>query len=144
MYGISSQNSSDFSSQNSGRNVLIELPNQEIVFIGHGMKSAVIQDLLDQCLLTDEEMALGPNQWKETFQHLDNFNLVLEEEDFQPLDNVNLALEEHEEFLGEDKEEGKQGEKFWGKGEEEEDCKKRCELSGCMKMWRKKDRGSEE
>ena len=32
---------------------------QEIVFIGHGMKRDVIQDILDQCLLTDEEMALG-------------------------------------------------------------------------------------
>ena len=82
------------------------------------MKSAAIQDLLDQCLLTDEEMALGPDQWKEAFQHLDKFNLVLEEEDFQPLDNVNGALEEEEE------------EEFLGKGkkeEEEEECKKRCE-----------------
>merc|ERR1719192_156688 len=120
------------------------------------MKSAVIQDLLDQCLLTDEEMALGPDQWKETFQHLDNFNLVLD--NALVLDNPNLALEEDEEFQGEDEEEGKQGdvgpprkerkrkreikqkeiqkkgEKFWGKGEEEEEeeeeCKKRCELSG--------------
>merc|ERR1712186_93936 len=29
---------------------------QEIVFIGHRMKSQVIQDLLDQCLLTMEEV----------------------------------------------------------------------------------------
>ena len=33
---------------------------QEIVFIGHGMKSEVIKNLLDQCLLSDEEMTLGP------------------------------------------------------------------------------------
>ena len=81
------------------------------------MKSAAIQDLLDQCLLTDEEMALGPDQWKEAFQHLDKFNLVLEEEDFQPLDNVNGAPEEEEE----------EGFMSKGKKEEEEECKKRCE-----------------
>merc|ERR1711878_125919 len=33
---------------------------QEIVFIGHGMKKDVIQELLDSCLLTDKEMAMGP------------------------------------------------------------------------------------
>merc|ERR1712045_666995 len=54
---------------------------QEIVFIGHGMKTAAIQDLLDQCLLTEKEMALGPEQWKETMQHLDNINLVLEKQE---------------------------------------------------------------
>merc|ERR1711997_942976 len=32
---------------------------QEIVFIGHGMKADVIRKLLDDCLLTDEEMELG-------------------------------------------------------------------------------------
>jgi len=38
---------------------------QEIVFIGHRMKQDVIQELLDSCLLTDEEMALGPDDgWK--------------------------------------------------------------------------------
>jgi len=52
---------------------------QEIVFIGHGMKSEVIQQLLDECLLTDEEMALGPDGWKETMEHLDKIKLELEE-----------------------------------------------------------------
>ena len=54
---------------------------QEIVFIGHGMKSEVIQQLLDECLLTDEEMALGPEGWKETMEHLDKINLELDEEE---------------------------------------------------------------
>ena len=52
---------------------------QEIVFIGHGMKGEVIQQLLDECLLTEEEMALGPEGWKETMEHLDKIKLELEE-----------------------------------------------------------------
>merc|ERR1719266_2347860 len=52
---------------------------QEIVFIGHGMKTGAIQELLDKCLLTEEEMALGPEKWKETMEHLDPIGLALEE-----------------------------------------------------------------
>ena len=37
---------------------------QEIVFIGNDMKHEVIQKLLDECLLTDEEYALGIDAWK--------------------------------------------------------------------------------
>ena len=51
---------------------------QEIVFIGHRMKRENIQELMDKCLLTDEEMALGPEKWKETMGHLDIINLVLD------------------------------------------------------------------
>jgi G3E family GTPase len=54
---------------------------QEIVFIGHGMKREAIQSLLDQCLLTDEEMALGPVGWKETMEHLDKIELSLGDDD---------------------------------------------------------------
>ena len=32
---------------------------QEIVFIGHRMNKDVIQKILDDCLLTEEEMAMG-------------------------------------------------------------------------------------
>ena len=45
------------------------------------MKIGAIENLLDQCLLTEEEMALGPDQWKETMEHLDKVNLVLEDEE---------------------------------------------------------------
>ena len=52
---------------------------QEIVFIGHRMKRKVIQELLDSCLLTEEEMALGPDKWKETME--DEESIVLELDD---------------------------------------------------------------
>merc|ERR1712165_685284 len=54
---------------------------QEIVFIGHKMNGDVIRKLLDECLLTDDEMALGPKKWKETMEHLDSIKLDLEDED---------------------------------------------------------------
>ena len=58
---------------------------QEIVFIGHRMKRDNIQKVLDECLLTDDELALGAEMWKETMGHLDIINLTLgdkeEEED---------------------------------------------------------------
>ena len=41
---------------------------QELVFIGQGLNHSAIQSRLDQCLLTDAEMVLGPEQWKETFE----------------------------------------------------------------------------
>ena len=43
------------------------------------MKIGAIENLLDQCLLTDQEMALGPDQWKESMENLDRINLVLED-----------------------------------------------------------------
>ena len=52
---------------------------QEIVFIGHGMKRDVIQKILDECLLTDKEMALGPEMWKDTMAEFDNIKLNLDE-----------------------------------------------------------------
>lgn len=38
---------------------------QELVWIGMGMDEAAIRAMLDACLLTDEEMALGPEAWAE-------------------------------------------------------------------------------
>ena len=39
---------------------------QELVFIGQDLKHQVIQKILDDCLLTDEEFALGLDGWKAT------------------------------------------------------------------------------
>ena len=39
---------------------------QEIVFIGYEMKHCKVQGMLDDCLLTDEEFALGIDGWKAT------------------------------------------------------------------------------
>ena len=106
---------------------------QEIVFIGHGMKTAAIQDLLDQCLLTEQEMALGPDQWKETMQHLDNINLVLEK---QEEEEEGEEDEENEEMECEIKL-GKRK-----KQEEDEECRKRCEekrIKGAINKNREKD-----
>ena len=54
---------------------------QEIVFIGHGMNRDAIQKILDECLLTDKEMALGPEMWKEIMEEFDNIKLELEDEE---------------------------------------------------------------
>lgn len=37
---------------------------QELVFIGIDMDAAALRARLDECLLTDQEMALGPEHWK--------------------------------------------------------------------------------
>ena len=66
---------------------------QEIVFIGQKMKHEVIQKVLDMCLLTDDEMALGPEMWKETMADDDNIQLNLdygeEEEEEEEEENEN-------------------------------------------------------
>ena len=49
---------------------------QELVFIGQRLRSGDIQELLDRCLLTDQEMSLGPDGWKQTMDPLDNIRLV--------------------------------------------------------------------
>ena len=69
----------------------------------HRMKRDNIQELMDSCLLTDEEMALGPEMWKETMGHLDIINLTLGDKE-----------EEEEEGVDEHK---------------DEECRKACELA---------------
>merc|ERR1712066_960637 len=69
---------------------------QEIVFIGHRVNREAIQTLLDQCLLTDEEMALGPEKWIEEFEEYDNIKLSLDKEEEEEEEEEECEKEECE------------------------------------------------
>ena len=71
---------------------------QELVFIGQGLKHEVIQKLLDQSLLNDEEMALGPEKWEETMADDDTIQLAI------PGENDDEEEGEEEEEEGDDDE----------------------------------------
>ena len=60
-----------------GTSVVFEYEDrqQEIMFIGHTIQEAAIQEILDKCLLTDEEYAMGPEMWNETMEELDTSKL---------------------------------------------------------------------
>merc|ERR1712080_199204 len=75
---------------------------QEIVFIGQNMKYQVIQKLLDQCLLNDEEIDLGPEKWKEIMADADKIQLVLREHGSERIVVTLHDAEEEEENEGEE------------------------------------------
>ena len=51
------------------------------VFIGHKLEHGTIQRTLDKCLLTDEEMKLGPVKWEEAWAAEDKIQLALDYEE---------------------------------------------------------------
>ena len=71
---------------------------QELVFIGQALKHEAIQKILDQCLLHDEEMEIGPEKLAEAFADVDKIQLALDEGD----DDEEGEEEEEEEDEGED------------------------------------------
>ena len=82
---------------------------QEIVFIGHRMKRDVIQALLDKCLLTDEEMALGPEGWKETMADPDAIKFFMEDGDIEDEEEDDENEEDNQEENDENLEEDQNG-----------------------------------
>ena len=60
------------------------------------MKRDVIQKILDECLLTDEEFALGPEKWKETMEEFDSIELELEEHEEEECEDEDCEDEECE------------------------------------------------
>ena len=86
---------------------------QELVFIGQELKHEFIQAELDKCLLTEEEMKLGPEGWKETMEEVDRIKLGFDEEEEDG--------EEEEEGEGDEDDDEEAGE-----AEEDESPKKKA------------------
>ena len=60
------------------------------------MKADVIRQLLDSCLLTEEEMQLGPRQWKRTMKRFDSYNFVLEDSILSDSDDSSSESEDED------------------------------------------------
>jgi len=67
---------------------------QELVFIGVGLKHKELQATLDECLLNDAEMTMGPDKWEITMAVEDRIRLSLKP------DISLIPGETHEEFWG--------------------------------------------
>ena len=76
---------------------------QELVFIGQGLNHSFIQSRLHQCLLTNAEMVLGPDTWKETLE--DPIQMQGPKEEEEEEDEEDEDGEDNEEEGDEDQEE---------------------------------------
>ena len=90
---------------------------QELVLIGQALKHEAIQKILDQCLLHDEEMEMGPEKLAEAFADVDKIQLALDEGDDDE--------EEEEEDEAEDDDEDKEKAETASEGTEAVPTKKK-------------------
>ena len=79
---------------------------QDLVFIGIGLKHEAIQKTLDQCLLNDQEMAMGPEKWEESMASTDKIQLSLDDENYDPFATGSSDEEEYDEGSEQDEESG--------------------------------------
>ena len=84
---------------------------QELVFIGMNLKYETIQKVLDECLLGDKEMKLGPEKWFETMESEDRLQLCFEDEEDEEGDSEGEEDEEEEPGKGTDEEENEDQDK---------------------------------
>mmetsp|Transcript_24911 Transcript_24911/g.98430 ORF Transcript_24911/g.98430 Transcript_24911/m.98430 type:complete len:467 (-) Transcript_24911:170-1570(-) len=75
---------------------------QELVIIGIGLNQKEVEDLLDTSLLTDEEMTLGPQKWKELTDPFEVWDIDNGDDDDDDETNGQLQDDDEEEEESED------------------------------------------